>query len=172
MATYGNETHGTTFADMVGEIMVKVTNEGGERLVFDTATGKRFVFYYEPDCCANCSIEDVCGDLADLEGSPIVEAEEVSNYEREAPPNADSYTWTFYRFSTAKGTVTVRWLGESNGYYSESVTYSVAASSEGEREKLSADLGRCLMHEDCQTTEALGRACWLCRKDESVAKAV
>jgi hypothetical protein len=57
------------------------------------------------------------------EQAPGVVAEEVSNYEREAPPDADSYTWTFYRFATVKGTVTVRWLGESNGYYSESVSF-------------------------------------------------
>jgi len=50
-----------------------------------------------------------------------VEAEEISNEEPYA--GNDSYTWTFYRFSTSKGTVTVRWLGESNGYYSESVSY-------------------------------------------------
>ena len=66
-------------------------------------------------------------------GSPIVEAEEVSNYAPEAGKapwelskdayTPESYTWTFYRFSTAKGTVTIRWLGESNGYYSESVSF-------------------------------------------------
>jgi hypothetical protein len=64
------------------------------------------------------TIEDVNGDLNDLLGSEIVQADEESNekdtgvYEHE--------TWTFYKLSTVKGSVTIRWYGTSNGYYSES----------------------------------------------------
>jgi hypothetical protein len=81
-------------------------------------------FQHHQDCCESVYIEDICGDLDDLVGAPLVEAEEVSDYEGEATGD-ESYTWTFYKFATRKGFVTVRWYGSSNGYYSESVSVDV-----------------------------------------------
>ena len=108
--------------DMVGKVFTSVRNEDTE-LVFENAT-ERFVFFHQQDCCEHVSIEDVCGDLQDLVGEPLLLAEEVQG---ETPVDFnereyESVTWTFYKFATRKGYVDVRWLGESNGYYSEGVS--------------------------------------------------
>ena len=113
---------GARIEDMVGKVFTSVRNEGSE-LVFQNAT-ESFVFFHQQDCCENVSIEDVCGDLQDLVGEPLLLAEEVTG---ETPVDFDerdheSVTWTFYKFATRKGYVDVRWLGESNGYYSEGVS--------------------------------------------------
>jgi hypothetical protein len=105
---------------MVGKVFTSIRNEDTE-LVFENAT-ERFVFFHAQDCCEHVSIEDVCGDLEDLVGEPLLMAEEVSGYVGPEPEYYDSYTYTFYKFATRKGYVDVRWLGESNGYYSESVS--------------------------------------------------
>jgi hypothetical protein len=56
----------------------------------------------------------------------LLEAEEVSDYDADSLyAGEESYTWTFYKFATRKGFVTVRWYGSSNGYYSESVSVDV-----------------------------------------------
>lgn len=118
-----------TFPDLIGKTFASVTvTPDREQIIFGTVDGPSFRFWHLPECCESVAVQDVIGDLDDLEGCPILEAEEISS-EGHPPPEpaaseyADSYTWTFYRFSTVKGTVTVRWLGQSNGYYSESVTF-------------------------------------------------
>lgn len=81
--------------------------------------------YHDQDCCDSVSINDIIGDIDDLLNTPILLAEERSSDDPEDfdPTNHESYTWTFYELATIKGTVQIRWFGESNGYYSESVTF-------------------------------------------------
>jgi len=107
--------------DMVGKVFTSVTQDGAE-MVFENAT-ERFRFWHCQDCCESVYIESIVGELSDLEGETLLIAEEVSGEIPEAKEDEyiDSRTWTFYKFATRKGYVDVRWLGESNGYYSESV---------------------------------------------------
>ena len=107
--------------NMVGSIFPIVKADSGE-LIFENATD-RYVFSHHQDCCESVYIESIVGDIEDLVNTPILIAEESSGdtpSDSTASPS-ESYTWTFYKFATFKGYVDIRWLGESNGYYSEGV---------------------------------------------------
>lgn len=108
---------------MLGLVFIEVEGSVGDgEMTFVAEDGRRFVFSHSQDCCETVDINDIVGDLQDLIGEPLLKAEEESNVDLPAPSKyAESYTWTFYKFATRKGYVDVRWLGESNGYYSESV---------------------------------------------------
>ena len=110
-------------AQMLGKTFVRVSGSvGGDEMTFETANGERFMFAHQQDCCERVDINDIVGDLQDLCGEPMLVAEEVRGATPEPDEEHDeSYTYTFYKFATRKGYVDVRWLGESNGYYSESV---------------------------------------------------
>jgi hypothetical protein len=116
--------------DLIGKTMVRVVNEGNEAIAFMTDGGRSYRLFHDQECCERVTVEDVIGDLDDLVGAPICLAEVVSHV-NETPPGATvkeneddgSFTWTFYKFATLKGYVTIRWYGSSNGYYSEEVDF-------------------------------------------------
>jgi len=125
-----------TVLDLIGKTVTKIVRDDtaklkqheyswrsidAENLVFYTECGKIYAMHHYQDCCESVSIEDIIGNLDDLVGSPITMAEEVSDGGNET--DYGSETWTFYKFATLKGYVTIRWCGSSNGYYSESVDF-------------------------------------------------
>jgi len=117
-------------SDLIGKTLVSIEGEIGDgQMSFITKDGKKYAFFHEQDCCESVGIQDIVGNPADLLGEPLLEAEEVTSGEDPADYGPkeyrdESFTWTFYKFGTRKGHITVRWLGESNGYYSESVTFA------------------------------------------------
>lgn len=122
--------------DMIGKTMVRVEQVATDRLEFDAEDGSRYALFHCQDCCESVAIEDINGDLADLVGVPLLMADEATSGERPADlPSLDyepeSQTWTFYKFGTIKGYVDVRWFGQSNGWYSEGVSFASADGSEG-----------------------------------------
>lgn len=123
--TYPRWDDETVVEDMQGLTLTEIMGmeEGSGEVRFKTSDGRTFVMWHEQDCCERVSIEDVVGNPDDLLNQPLFVARKDSNQEGPEPEYADSYTWTFYTLRTNKGTVTLRWLGESNGYYSESVSF-------------------------------------------------
>jgi hypothetical protein len=114
------------FNILLGKTLKSVENNKNETIEFICDDGSSYRQYHSQDCCESVQVEDIIGDLGDLIGSPILLAEETTsdkNPEGIEKQYQDSFTWTFYKLSTIKGSVTIRWYGDSNGCYSESVDF-------------------------------------------------
>ena len=87
------ELIGNTFT-FVGESTEKLGkgswSDTAEGLVFKNSE-EGYIFYHEQDCCEDVHIDDICGDLSDLIGSPIIRAEERSESGEEDEENGYCY---------------------------------------------------------------------------------
>lgn len=135
--------------DLIGKTFIDI-KKNDEEIIFIVSDTEQYKMYHEQDCCEGVSIDDIEGDLSDLVGKPILQAEEVTNddfvnkfnnsfteksewggkQDKDGNSEPESCTWTFYKLATINGYVTVRWYGESNGYYSEGVSFSKMKNGE------------------------------------------
>lgn len=119
-------------SNLIGSTITEVRGAfvGSENLYIVTNRGT-LRLYHSQDCCESVQVEDITGDVADLIGGMVAVAEDrIGNAPEGLDPNRyiDSETWTFYEIRTTKGDITLRWLGESNGYYSENVAMEWTAA--------------------------------------------
>ena len=112
-------------SELLGKTITAIdgASKGSGEIRFACADGNAYRLYHSQSCCESVTVADVTGDVSDLVGNPILRAEKRTNQTDKPSEWSDSFTWTFYELATIKGSVTLRWLGESNGYYSESVDF-------------------------------------------------
>lgn len=106
--------------ELIGKTFSRVEQiraDEGDEIVFELDGGTYRMMHIQ-DCCEHVVIEEIHGDLGDLVGTPIVAASHDSNGE---DTEDGACEWHLYHLRTHKGTVTLRWYGESNGYYSTRV---------------------------------------------------
>ncbi len=127
---YTHRLEDRTVEDLVGEILAYVdTDEHGEEIRLTTQTGKVFTIYHSQYCCEYVRIVDTEGNWRDLIGKVIEEVSVKADHGvypedrgvRPACATDNSWTSTDFVFRVDGATVISRWVGESNGYYSESV---------------------------------------------------
>jgi hypothetical protein len=111
-----------------------------DRVHLSTHDGKRFRsfdLYHSQDCCESVRLFDVQGDPTTLQLTTLEVKETIvgwndgtdkpSSWPSDIPPPSESGTVTLFEIKGTRGSrevvVTLRWLGQSNGYYSESVSF-------------------------------------------------
>lgn len=86
-----------------------------DKIYFLTDDLKFFFMFHEQQCCESVWIEEL-DNIENIKGQKILYAEEIQQRDEKK-----DQTWTFYKIDTLHSSHTLRWCGQSNGYYSESV---------------------------------------------------
>lgn len=109
--------------DIIGLTVAAIEGgeEGSDKVIFRFTDGNVITMLHDQDCCEEVRIYETDGDIQDLVGGVVVQFDESTSEDNAPDDCCESWTWTFYNIATARGFVNMRWLGESNGYYSEAV---------------------------------------------------
>lgn len=110
-----------SLSELVGQTIKTISGveKESEEIVITTESGIAILIDHQQDCCEHVDVYDFEGDPADLIGGIVISAEESTSEGNSPCEYSESNTWTFYKIETSKGGLWIRWLGESNGYYSE-----------------------------------------------------
>lgn len=105
------------FSLLIGKILTSVEIE--EESIYFNTDKESFISCHMSDCCESVQVYELDGLVKDILNAPILEATEEYDSENNPPENAYSFTWTTQTIKTTKGQLIIKWLGESNGYYTE-----------------------------------------------------
>lgn len=105
---------------IISEIVVD-KDSGEDSIVINFEDGSYLSMFHERDCCEEVWIEDIESnkDISDYKEAVVIDMYVTT---RVNSNSEESGTFTFYNLNTSKGSINIRWNGESNGYYSEEVS--------------------------------------------------
>lgn len=119
-----DDFYGKKIVDVIG------LEKGSDEIRIKFEDGSYFYMTHFQNCCEYVRVVDIDQDH-NIIGADWYGFEESSSEAESSEDDWDySGTWTFYRLHTSNGTVWIRWLGESNGYYSERVSHGYAKEDE------------------------------------------
>lgn len=105
------------FFELKGKIITDITI--GDITTIKT-NDRTYQIEHQQDCCESVWFDNMVGDKNNIIGFPITLAEEDS---QSSKTSWGSKTTTSFFLETEKGRLELHWLGESNGYYNESVSF-------------------------------------------------
>lgn len=99
-------------------------NKDTDSLYLTFEDGSRWVMRHDQDCCEHVYLCDAANAVQELKECIGEEIESVERAFQENPFAGESSTWSFYKFNFGYlYGPTLRWVGESNGYYSETADF-------------------------------------------------
>jgi hypothetical protein len=104
------------FFELKGQILNSIT-VSDEQVNIITNKGKYFIHHIQ-DCCGSVCVDSHSGNAEDLFGHEITLAEEDSEDSWQ-----ENGTVTQYVLEAGGHRFEVKWLGQSNGYYSEATDF-------------------------------------------------
>ncbi|MGJ8515288.1 DUF7448 domain-containing protein [Carnimonas bestiolae] len=115
----------TALEDIQGEVIESFIGleKYSDEVTLKTRSGRLYRFHHDQDCCEKVQLEDFDGEACDLINATVLSITESAVDLSSSNGYEESATATFYTINTDKGHVWMRWLGESNGYYSEAVDF-------------------------------------------------
>ena len=114
------------FFELKGKIIKEINGlEIGSREVSIRTNDGTYRLYHQQDCCEYVCVVKVIGNVNELIGEVLFAEEDSGAREPDwydESFNDSSHTWTKYVLKTANASLEFWFLGESNGYYGESIS--------------------------------------------------
>jgi len=115
------------FFELNGKTITSIdgSNSDDSDTIITTSDGSSYTLTHIQDCCEHVRVYGTVGNIDDVLNEEVIAAEDTNPMDNPNAPDYkiyDSATWSQFRIVTNKGTFEIWWLGESNGYYSETVS--------------------------------------------------